>query len=135
MERKKVQKNIQLSFGGRGKVQCRRKKLGDKVQAKSSNLPRRFCSNSVGTPLEFAACQEKHQHFHADRQLVTKKEISIKVNFYSNVKRRWPSGLVTGISRRRAGFDTQREQEFFPVFSFLLLLLLFNELNESIFTN
>ena len=27
---------------------------GDKVQAKSSNLPRRFCSNSVGTPLEFA---------------------------------------------------------------------------------
>jgi len=28
---------------------------GDKVQAKSSNLPRRFCSNSVGTPLEFAA--------------------------------------------------------------------------------
>ena len=26
-----------------------------KFQAKSSNLPRRFCSNSVGTPLEFAA--------------------------------------------------------------------------------
>ena len=25
-------------------------------------------------------CQEKHQHFHADRQLVTKKEISIKIN-------------------------------------------------------
>ena len=42
-------------FGGRGKVQSRRKKFGDKVQAKSSNLPRRFCSNSVGTPLEFAA--------------------------------------------------------------------------------
>ena len=37
------------------KVQFRRKKLGNKVQAKSSNLPRRFCSNSVGTPLEFAA--------------------------------------------------------------------------------
>ena len=31
------------------------KKLGHKVQAKSSNLPRRFCSNSVGTPLESAA--------------------------------------------------------------------------------
>jgi len=31
------------------------KKLGDKVQVKSSNLPCRFCSNSVGTPLEFAA--------------------------------------------------------------------------------
>ena len=42
-------------FGGRGKVQFRRKKLGDKVQAKSSNLPCRFCSKSVGTPLEFAA--------------------------------------------------------------------------------
>ena len=82
------------------------------VQAKSSNLPRRFCSNSVGTPLEFAAfrsgfdakhsrasafwfflsttmvftafrthLQEKHQYFHADRQLVTKKEISIKIIF------------------------------------------------------
>ena len=42
-------------FGRRGKVQFRRKKLGDKVQVKSSNLPRRFCSNSVGTLLEFAA--------------------------------------------------------------------------------
>jgi len=42
-------------LGGRGKVQFRRKKLGDKVQAKSSNLLRRFCSNSVGTPLELAA--------------------------------------------------------------------------------
>ena len=30
-------------------------------------------------------CQEKHQHFHADRQLVTKKEISIKINFKNNV--------------------------------------------------
>jgi len=40
---------------GRGKVQFRRKKLGGKVHAKSSNLPRRFCSNSVFTPLQFAA--------------------------------------------------------------------------------
>jgi len=41
---KKIQKNIQLSsVGGRRKVQFRRKKLGDKVQAKSSNLPCRFC--------------------------------------------------------------------------------------------
>ena len=31
-----------------------------------------------GVPNTF--CQEKHQHFHADRQLVTKKEISIKIN-------------------------------------------------------
>jgi len=52
---KKVQGTISCLFGGRGKVQFRRKKSGDKVQAKSSNLPRRLCSNSVGTPLEFAA--------------------------------------------------------------------------------
>jgi len=112
MEKKKFKRALSRLFGGRGKVQFRRKKLGDKVQAKSSNLPRRFCSNSVGTPFEFAAfaavstpniaelvlfgffcpqpwflrrfehiLQGKHQHFHADRQLVTKKEISIKINF------------------------------------------------------
>ena len=52
---KKAQKTLSCLFGGRGKVQFRRKKLSDKVQAKSSNLLRRFCSNSVGTPLEFAA--------------------------------------------------------------------------------
>ena len=107
--KKKFKRTLSCLFGGRGKVQSRRKKFGDKVQAKSSNLPRRFCSNSVGTPLEFAAFRsgfdakyrrasafwfflstamvftafrthfprEKHQHFHADRQLVTKKEISI----------------------------------------------------------
>ena len=84
------------------------KKLGNKVQAKSSNLPYRFCSNSVGTPLEFAAFRSSFDakysrasavwfflsttmvstafrtHFarkiHADRQLVTKKEINIKIN-------------------------------------------------------
>ena len=49
--------------GGRGEVQFRRKKLGGKVHAKSSN---------------FQICQEKHQHFHAHRQLVTKKDIGIK---------------------------------------------------------
>ena len=112
MEKKKFKGTLSCLFGGRGKVQSRRKKFGDKVQAKSSNLPRRFCSNSVGTPLEFAAfgsgfdakysgasafcffsvhnhgfyggpntfCQEKHQHFHVYRQLVTKKEISSKIN-------------------------------------------------------
>ena len=32
----------------------RRKKLGDKVQAKKFKICQ-FCSNSVGTPLEFAA--------------------------------------------------------------------------------
>ena len=99
---KKFKRILSCLLGEKGKVQLRRKKLGDKVQAKSSNLPRRFCSNLVGTPLEFAAfrsgfdakysrasrllvfsvhnhgfydvpntfCQEKHQHFHADRQLM-----------------------------------------------------------------
>ena len=52
---KKFKGILNCVFGGRGKVQFRRKKFGDKIQAKSSNLPRRFCSNSVGTPLEFAA--------------------------------------------------------------------------------
>ena len=128
-EKQKFKRTLSCLFGGRGKVQFRRKKLGDKVQAKSSNLLCRFCSNSVGTPLEFKAFrsgfdanysrvsalwffsvtnhgfygvsntfrQGKHQHFHADRQLLTKKEISVKINFYNNVKRPWPSGLVTGI--------------------------------------
>ena len=45
-----------------------------------------------------------------------KKEISIKINYVNNVKSPWPSGLVTGISRQRAGFDTEREQEFFSFF-------------------
>ena len=49
--KKKFKRTLSCLFGGMGKVQFRRKKLGDKVQAKSSNLPRRFCS----TPLEFAA--------------------------------------------------------------------------------
>ena len=115
---KKVQKNTQLSFWWKGK---------------SSNLPRRFRSNSVGTPLEFAAfrsgfdakysrasafwffsvhnhgfygvpntfCQEKHQHFHADRQLVTKKEVSIKIKLKNDNKHSWPSGLTSGFRRRR----------------------------------
>ena len=53
--KKKFKRILSCRFNGRGKVQFGRKKFGDKVQAKSSNLPRRFCSNSVGTPLEFAA--------------------------------------------------------------------------------
>ena len=52
--KKKFKRILSCLFGGREKVQFRRKKLGDKVQAKSSNLPRRFCSNPVGTPLKFA---------------------------------------------------------------------------------
>jgi len=55
VNKKKFKRILSCFLGGRGKVQFRRKKLGDKVQAKRSNLPCRFCSNSVGTPLEFAA--------------------------------------------------------------------------------
>jgi len=53
--KKKFKRILSCLFGGRRKVQFRQKKLGDKVQAKSSNLPHRFCSNSVGTQLEFVA--------------------------------------------------------------------------------
>jgi len=53
--KKKFKRILSCLFGVRGKVQFGRKKLGDKVQAKISNLPRRLCSNSVGAPLEFAA--------------------------------------------------------------------------------
>ena len=55
MEKKKFKRTLSCLFGRRGKVQFRQKKLGNKVQAKSSNLPHRFCSNSVGTPLVFGA--------------------------------------------------------------------------------
>ena len=40
---KKFKRILSCLFGGRRKVQFRRKKLGDKVQAKGSNLPCRFC--------------------------------------------------------------------------------------------
>ena len=53
--KKKFKRILSCLFGGREKFNLGEKKLGDKVQVKSSNLPRRFCSNSVGTPLEFAA--------------------------------------------------------------------------------
>ena len=59
-----------------------------------------------GVPNTF--CEEKYQHFHADRQLVTEKEINIKINFKDNSMRSWPSGLVTGFKRRRPGFGSQR---------------------------
>jgi len=55
---KKSSKEYSVVFlmeGEKFNFSVRRKKLGDKVQAKSSNLPRRFCSNSVGTSLGFAA--------------------------------------------------------------------------------
>ena len=42
-KKRKVKRILSGLFGGRREVQFRRKKLGDKVQAKSSNLPCRFC--------------------------------------------------------------------------------------------
>ena len=92
-------------------------------------------SNSVGTPLEFAAfCSGFNakysrasafcfflsttmvftafhgvlQHVHADRQLVTKKEISIKFNLKDDKKSSWPSGLISGFRCRHPGFGSQR---------------------------
>ena len=52
-----------------------------------------------GVPNTF--CQEKHQHFHADRQLVTKKEISTKINVENVNKCSWPSGIISGFTRLR----------------------------------
>ena len=156
MEKKKFQRILSCLFDGRGKVQFRRKKLGEKVQAKSSNLPRRFCSNSVGTPLEFAAfrsgfdakytrasgfwfclstamvftafrtrfARKNTKFLHADRQLVTKKEISIKINFHDDNQRSWPSGPISGFSRRRAGFGSRRGQEI--ILFFFSFLFFFN---------
>ena len=40
---KKFKRILSCLFGGRRKVQFRRKKLGNKVHAKSTNLPCRFC--------------------------------------------------------------------------------------------
>ena len=53
---KKSSKEYSVAFLMEGeKFNLGEKNLGEKVQAKSSNLPSRFRSNSVGTPLEFAA--------------------------------------------------------------------------------
>jgi len=40
--KKKFKRILSCLFGGRQKVQFRRKNLGEKVQAKSSNLPQDF---------------------------------------------------------------------------------------------
>ena len=54
--------------------------------------------------------RRNHQHFHADRQLVTKKEKSIKINFKKDKKRSWPNRLNTGFWRWRAGFGCQQKK-------------------------
>ena len=112
MEKKKFKRTLSCLFGRKGKVQFRRKKLSDKVQAKSSNLlvgsvqtrsVHRLSSQlfaAVSTPniaelvLFGFFCPQpwflrRFEHifpgktpvFHADRQLVTKKEKNIKINF------------------------------------------------------
>ena len=67
---------------------------------------------------EHTFARKKHQHFHADRQLVTKKEISIKINYENNVKRPWPGGLVTGISADEPG-STLSGSKIFSFFFFV----------------
>ena len=64
------------------------------------------------------------RHFHADKQLVMKKEISIKINFQKESKYSWPSGPISGFSRRRAGFGSRRGQEsiLLILFSFFFLV-------------
>ena len=94
--KKKFKRILSCLFGGRRKVQFRQKKLGDKVQfllrtqsahrlslqhfavVSTPNIVELvlfgfFCPQPwfCGGPNTF--CQEKHQHFHVDRQLVTKK--------------------------------------------------------------
>jgi len=109
--KKKFKRILSCLFDGRGKVQFRRKKLGDKVQAKSSNFPLRFCSNSVGTPLEFVAF---HSGFDAKYSrasafwffLFTTMVVTAfgthfarkntRINFENDYKHTWPSGLITG---------------------------------------
>ena len=59
--------------------------------------------------------------------LSRKKEISIKINYKKkkNVKRPWPSGLVTGVSRRRVGVrHSAGTRIFFFFFSFLFFFLI-----------
>ena len=46
-----------------------------------------------GGPNTFS--QVKHHRFQVDRQLVTEKEMSIKINFNSDNERSWPSGLIS----------------------------------------
>ena len=110
MKKKTVKRILSCLFGGRRKVQFRRKNWAIKFRRKVQICLVGSVANSAGTPLEFAAfrsgfdakysrasafCfflsitmifaqsenifQEKHQHFHVDRQLVTKKEIRSKI--------------------------------------------------------
>jgi len=53
-----------------------------------------------------------------------KKEISIKINFQNDSKRSWPSGLISGFSRRRAGFGSRQGQEIIPLFFFVFFFLI-----------
>jgi len=57
--KKKLKRILSCLFGGGRKVQFRRKKLGDKVQAKVQICLVGSVTNSVGTPLEFAAFSQR----------------------------------------------------------------------------
>ena len=123
---KKFKRILSCLFGGRGKVKFRRKKLGDKVQAKSSNLPCRFCWNSVGTPLEFATFRSgfdaKYSRasafwfflftttvFTAFRTHFARKNTSIFMLIGSLSRRKKQVlKLTCDVIRRRPGFGSQR---------------------------
>ena len=115
--KKKFKRILSCLFGGRGKVQiC---PVGS-VRTRSAHRlsSQLFVAVSMPNIAELVLfgffrpqpwflrrsehiCQEKHQHFHADRQLVTKKEISIKIKLKNDNKHSWPSGLISGFRRRR----------------------------------
>ena len=97
---KKIQKNTQLSIWWKAKssnLPCRFSVVNsvgtplefavfrggfDVKYSKASAFCFFLCPNRgfCGGPNTF--CQEKHQHFHVDRQLVKKKKISSKINIW-----------------------------------------------------
>ena len=109
------------------------------VQAKSSNLPCRFCSNSDVTPLEFAAFRSgfdaKYSRvsafwfllsttmvFTAFRTPFARQNTSIFMLIGSLSRRKRSSGLISSFIRRRPGFGSQRGSEnFFFWFIFFYL--------------
>ena len=133
--KKKFKRILSCLFSGRRKVQFRRKKLGDKAQAKSSNLPCRFCCElSLHTAKLRSGFDAKYSRasafrfflstnmfFAAVRTHFARKNTSIFM-LIGNLSRSWPSELIASLRRRRAQFGSRREHEFFSFF-FLFFLI------------
>ena len=117
----KFKRILSCFFGGRGKVQCGRKKQAIKFRRKvqiclvgsvRTRLAHRLSSQLFPTvstpnivelvlfgffcPKPWFLRRSEHQLFHVDSQLVTKKEISIKINFHMENNRSEPSALISG---------------------------------------